>query len=105
MEKYEVMYITSANLGAPEKEAVLKQVCDSIAKNEGRVVKKGLWLEKHRMIFSIKRQKEGSYFLVEFTSPAAAINKLAQAWKLNESILRFSVIKLGKDLIAKTQSV
>lgn len=96
MGKYEVMYITSANLGAAEKETVLKQVADTITKNEGKVIKKGLWLEKHRMVFPIKRQREGSYFLAEFSSPAAAISKLAQAWKIIENILRFEIINLEK---------
>ncbi|MFZ5801344.1 MAG: 30S ribosomal protein S6 [Candidatus Omnitrophota bacterium] len=96
MGRYEVMYITSASLSATEKDTLLKQVADSITKNEGKVINKVLWLEKHRMVFTIKRQREGSYFLVEFTSPAAAISKLASAWKINENILRFEIINLEK---------
>lgn len=94
MAKYEVMVITKSGLSDEGKEAFLKQVTEPITKNEGKVIKKELWMDKYRMAYSIKKQREGSYFLVEFVIPEAAILKLNQAWKLNESILRFQVIKL-----------
>ena len=97
MAKYEVMFITKAGLGDQEKEAILKQVTETITKNEGKVTKKDLWLDKHRLTFSIKKQKEGTYFLVEFNIPEGAVIKLNQAWRLSESILRFQVIRLGNN--------
>jgi len=95
MAKYEVMVITKPGLSDEGKEAFLKQVAEPVTKNEGKVTKKELWMDKYRMAFSIKKQREGSYYLIEFTIPEAAILKLNQAWKLNENILRFLVIKLA----------
>lgn len=97
MAKYEAMFITKSGLGDQEKETILKQVTDIISKNEGKVNKKEVWLDKHRLAFSIKKQKEGTYFLVEFNIPESAIIKLNQAWRLSENILRFQVIRLGNN--------
>jgi small subunit ribosomal protein S6 len=96
MAKYEVMFVTKSGLVDQDKEAILKQVTEVITKNEGKVNKKEVWMEKHRMAYAIKKQREGTYFLVEFNIPGAAIIKLNQAWKLNESMLRFQVIRLGE---------
>jgi len=95
MAKYEVMFITKTGLSDENKEAILKQVTETITKSEGKVTKKELWLDKHRLAFSIKKNKEGTYFLVEFNISPVALIKLNQAWKLNENILRFQIIKLA----------
>lgn len=95
MGRYEVMFVTKVGLTDENKEAILKQVAEVITKNEGKVTKKGVWLDKHRLAFSIKKEKEGTYFLVEFNILPAALVKLNQAWGLNEDILRFLVVKLG----------
>lgn len=95
MAKYEVMFITKSGLRDEEKEAILKQVAEPITKNEGKVIKKDLWLDKHRLTYSINKQKEGTYFLVEFVIDGGAIIKLNQALRLNENVLRFQIVKLG----------
>ncbi|MDP3143135.1 MAG: 30S ribosomal protein S6 [Candidatus Omnitrophota bacterium] len=94
MAKYELMFITKTGLRDEEKEAILKQVAEPITKNEGKVIKKDLWLDKHRLTYSIKKQKEGTYFLVELVIDKGAIIKLNQALRLNENILRFQIVKL-----------
>jgi small subunit ribosomal protein S6 len=96
MAKYEAVFITKSGLTDQEKEAFLKQATEVITKNEGKVSRKELWLDKQRITFSIKKNREGSYFLVQFEIPAAALPKLYQAWKLNESILRFLTVKQEK---------
>jgi small subunit ribosomal protein S6 len=94
MAKYEAVFITKSGLTDQEKESFLKQATEVITKNEGKVSRKELWLDKQRIAFTIKKQREGSYFLVQFEIPTAVLPKLYQAWKLNESILRFLAIRL-----------
>lgn len=95
MAKYELMLLTKSGLRDEEKDSILKQVSEAITKNEGKVNRKDLFLDKHRLAFSVKKQKEGTYFIVELEIPPAALVKLNQALTLNENILRFQIIKLN----------
>jgi len=94
MAKYELMFLTKSGLKDEEKESIIKQITEAITKNEGKVTKKDLFLDKHRLTFTIKKQGEGTYFLVEFNISPQAIAKLNQAWKINENILRFQTIRM-----------
>ena len=93
MNKYEIMIIVKAQLAADGREAVCKQVSDSIAKNGGKVVNSQLWLDKHRFASMIKKSSEGAYYLIKFENPSTSVDKIKQAARLNEDILRFAITK------------
>lgn len=94
MNKYEAMIIIKANLKEEEKEAIFKQLQDIIVKNAGQIINQQVWLAKGQLTFSIKKQKEALYYLLQFNIIPSVISKLRQAFKLNESILRFMITKL-----------
>lgn len=94
MSKYEVMIITKPDLKEDEKEALFKQFSEAISKNGGQVINQQVWLPKSRLTFSIKRQTEGLYYLIQFMGDTGLIAKLNQAYRLNESILRFLVSRI-----------
>ncbi len=93
MNKYELMVIVNAHLGQTEKENVFKQATDVVTKNGGKVVNNQLWLEKHKPPFMIKKCREVSYYLIKFESIASAIEKIQQAVRLNEEVLRFLIVR------------
>lgn len=93
MAKYEVMIITKPDLKEDEKEALFKQFQEAVVKNGGQVINAQVWLPKSHLAFSIKKQKEGLYYLIQFNAAAEAILKLRQAYKLNESALRFIITR------------
>ena len=94
MNKYEAMFIIKPDLGEQDQKALFSFIADSIAKNNGSVTNAAVWSEKRRMTFTIKKQQEGVYYLVNFTAPADAINKLKYAYKLNETILRVMMLRV-----------
>jgi small subunit ribosomal protein S6 len=94
MNKYEAMFILKADLPEEEKKKLLVQISDAVVKHSGTVQEAAVWQEKRRLCFSIKKQQDGMYYLLNFSAPSAAIAKLKYAYKLNEGILRVLFTRL-----------
>lgn len=95
MEKYELVAIVDANLLSDEKETIIREAGDVIAKCEGKVINSQVWIDKHKFPFCMKKCQEGTYYLVNFEIPTSAISKMRQILKLNEKILRSLIIRLA----------
>ncbi len=93
MNKYELMSLVKAQLTAEEKETIFKQATEAVTKNGGKIINSQVWLEKHRLAFSIKKCKEATYHLIKFEAAGNAIEKIKQIVRLNEEILRFFIVK------------
>ncbi len=92
--KYELVVIVNAALSDDEKEKILKQATDAIAKAGGKVINSQVWLEKQKLAFQINKSTEGVYYLINFEGESVVNEKLKDILKLNESILRHLIIKL-----------
>jgi small subunit ribosomal protein S6 len=88
MNKYEVMLIIKPDLSEEEKKNLFNQINEVITKNSGSVSSANIWQEKRKLCFTIKKQQEGTYYLVDFSGPREAVDKLKYAFKLNDNILR-----------------
>lgn len=88
MNKYEAMLIVKPDLSDEDKKVLFKQVDEAVAKNGGQISQSGVWSEKRKLYFPIKKFQEGVYYLVAFSAPAQAIKELRNIYKLNENILR-----------------
>ena len=91
--KYELVVIVDAKLTNEMKEAVRKEVTDTINKRGGKVINSQVWLEKHKLTFQIKKCNEGTYYLINFEGKSEIVQKIRPILKLNEKILRFDIIK------------
>lgn len=94
MNKYEVMVIVNPDLSEDGKKTLLNQVNDVIIKNNGKVTQANIWAEKRKLCFPLKKFREGTYYLVNFTVAGAAIKEIGHAYKLNEDILRVLFTKV-----------
>ena len=92
MNKYELAIILDAQLAADAKDAVYQQTSEAVKKAEGKVLNSHVWLERQKMIFPIKKCREGTYYLMKFEGPSTAVERIKQILKLEERILRFSII-------------
>ncbi|MBU1998850.1 MAG: 30S ribosomal protein S6 [Candidatus Omnitrophota bacterium] len=88
MNKYEAMLIVRADLSEEDKKSLCASIAEAITKNGGEVNEAGVWIERKKLAFMIKRYPEGTYYLVNFNAPAQAITKIRYAYRLNEYILR-----------------
>ncbi len=94
MNKYELVVVVDATLSQEQKEALVKEVTDSIAKLNGKVINRQVWLDKQKFTFRMKGKGEGTYYLIGFESPAAAAVKVREALRLNEKLLRSLIVKM-----------
>ena len=88
MKKYEVMVIVKADLNEDDRKSVFNQVNDAITKLNAKITSSGLWAEKRKLFFTIKKQREGMYYLADFDLDPQNVSKLNNAYRLNENILR-----------------
>jgi len=88
MNKYEAMFIIKPTLSEDERKDLFVQLSDQVVKNNGSVIKAGLWSERRKLWFPINKFTEGVYYLLNFTVESSAIAKLRHAYKLNENVLR-----------------
>lgn len=93
MEKYEGMFIFRPDLSKDALDKALGQVQETINKNKGSI-DQTKELGKQKLAYSIKKAKEGGYYLINFHIPTDAITSIKRSFGLNESILRALIIRL-----------
>ncbi|MCM8792126.1 MAG: 30S ribosomal protein S6 [Candidatus Omnitrophica bacterium] len=94
INRYEAMFILKVNLGEGKTKELLHYINDVILRNKGEIISSGIWQENKKLAYSIKKEKEGTYYLVNFKVDSSLISAMQQEYKLNENILRFMFIKL-----------
>jgi len=94
MNKYEAMFIVKPELSEEERKVLFNQINESVSKNQGNISKAGVWSEKKKLCFPIKKKEEGVYYLVDFSIAAAAIKEIKHIYKLNENILRVLITRV-----------
>ena len=95
MNKYEAMFILRPDISEEERKNLFSSINEAVAKLGGHISNSGLWSEKRKLFFPIKKQNEGVYYLMEFALNPAAIKEINHTYKLNENILRVLISNLG----------
>ena len=94
IKKYELMVIVDANLSKDDKDAIIKEVNDMIAKSGGKVINTQLWFEKQKFTFEIKKKTEGSYYLINYEAEKTTNAKMKSFLRLNEKVLRSLILEV-----------
>ena len=93
MNKYELMSIVNSHLTPDEKDSIYKQATDCVIKGGGKVINAQVWLDKHKLTFTIKKCSEATFYLINFEAAAAALSSIRDLLRLNENVLRFLMIR------------
>lgn len=96
MNKYEMMFIVKAN--ADEKAIAntaegLKKVITSM---KGEITD-SKDLGSKELAYSIKKEKVGYYFVVDFNANADIVAELDRKARIDESVLRHMIIRLDEE--------
>ena len=94
MRKYEAMFIVKPDLAEDEKKALFNQLGDAVIKNKGEVSQAGVWAEKRKIHFRLKKYDEVTYYLMSFSlTDPLAIREIKRIYRLNENILRVLITR------------
>jgi small subunit ribosomal protein S6 len=91
MKKYEAMFILKPDISEEERKGLFGQIGEVIAKNNGTITQASVWAEKKKLYFPLKKFRDGVYYLVNFTVDPLAVDKLTNAYRINENILRLLI--------------
>ena len=91
MNNYETIIIVNSNLEEATIKSTIEKVTDLIAKN-GKVESTEEWGKK-RLAYPIKKQNEGYYVLVNFSSNPDFIDELERVYGITDEIIKHIVVK------------
>ena len=100
MYKYEAMFIIKPDLVEADRKVVFEQVKEAVTKSGGKVISAEIWAEKRQFTFTIKKCREGLYYLMQFEAPGDAFAKLKAAYRLNEQVLRVLIVRVDEKKVA-----
>jgi ribosomal protein S6 len=96
MNTYEAMFLVGAKLDQKAINSIFDQIKETITKNQGNIISSSIWAEKRRLSFPIKKNQEATYYFVSFNLQPPLIDKIRQAYRLNENILRVLITRSEK---------
>lgn len=94
MKNYEGIFMTKANLTDEANQKILTLIEGEISKNGGKVENVEKWGKKN-LAYSIKKNKEGIYYKLDFKIDPEKISDLKNTYRLNEDILRSMITRKG----------
>jgi small subunit ribosomal protein S6 len=95
---YEAMFIFDSNRFARDRAALPGEVEALIKSLGGEILVSRLW-EERRLAYAINGQRKGTYWLIYFRSPTAAITPLNRQCEIHDGILRQLVLKIHPHLV------
>ncbi len=94
MRQYELMVILDPALEDRTVGASLDKMLTVVSKAGGSIDNVDLW-GRRRLAYDIKKQSEGIYAVVKMTAESATALELDRQLRLNESVLRTKLQRLG----------
>ena len=92
MRRYELMLVISPEAPDERSQAIIDRTTRQIVAGGGQIVKVAPW-GRRRLAYPIGGQREGSYFIIVFESPADGIAELERGLLITEEIMRHLVTR------------
>ncbi|MFH1509120.1 MAG: 30S ribosomal protein S6 [bacterium] len=97
MNKYEVVAIVKPSLSEDEAKAVQSRLSKQLS-DEGAEISSDEFWGKKKMVYPIKKDDHGYYFLLKFSAEANIIKKVEEEWRRDNDVIRHLVVRLDKEL-------
>ena len=96
---YESVVIINAALEDEQVETTLTHIKETLSANGAELTDLEKWGRK-RLAYPIQKSKSGYYAIFRFVAPSETISELERIYRLDENVVRYLTIVLGKkDLI------
>lgn len=92
MRDYELLLVIRPNLDEAGAAEAAKQIVELIQRRGGEITATNVW-GRRRLAFPIDNQIEATYVLLKLRIVPTRLNELKFELKLNESLLRFMVVR------------
>lgn len=100
MRRYELMLVIRPDAPDDRTQAILDRATRSITGAEGQIVKVSPW-GRRRLAYPIGAYREGSYHLVVFEAPPAAVAELERGLNITEEVMRHLVTVVERPAAAR----
>lgn len=92
---YEGMYILSATLSDDARQKALEKVTSRITERQGEI-HKVFDQGRRKLAYEINGRREGHYYILYFSVPAAHMQEMWREYHLNEDLIRFLTLTVEK---------
>lgn len=91
MNQYETIFIMNNQITKEEQKTVIERITNYIKEN-GKIVKEDD-IGARKLVYEIKKQKEGYYYLIEFEANPSVIDELQRIYRITDAVLKFMTIR------------
>jgi small subunit ribosomal protein S6 len=95
MRRYELMLVLRPDVPDDRSQALIDRTTRQIVSDGGQIVKVAPW-GRRRLAYPIDRYREGSYHILLFDAPSAAIAELERGLLITEEVLRHLVTRVER---------
>jgi small subunit ribosomal protein S6 len=92
MRRYEAMVIVDARLDEGDQQKAVDRIVGVITDSGGRVSKVDRWGVR-RFAYEIAHQREGYYFVADFTAPEETVDSLKRTIQISDEFIRGKVVR------------
>ena len=91
MNKYETVMILDCNISEEDRKNAIEKIKNYIEKNGE--IKKIEDMGKRKLAYEVKKNKEGYYYIIEFSTNPENIAELERIYRITDEILKFIVVR------------
>ncbi len=92
MPQYELIFVVQPELEEEALTALLDKITQTIVDLHGQVVQVEPW-GRRRMAYSIRKHRDGIYYLMHLELPGEAVRSLERSLKLMEDVIRHLIVR------------
>ena len=97
MRIYEELFIVRADATEEEVEPVIDLVKNVVTQAGGTIDKTEKWGTR-KLAYRVKKQSEGQYVLVQFTSGAETVKELERRLRVSDMVIKFLTVRIDEKL-------
>jgi small subunit ribosomal protein S6 len=91
LRRYEILFIAHVDLSDDALNETIERYKTIIIQSKGVVVKIDKWGTR-KLAYEIKKQKKGTYVLIDFAGQSTIVSELERMFKIEDNILKFLTV-------------
>ena len=103
MRIYEELFIIKPDATEEEIDQIIEQMKGVITTAGGTIDKVDKW-GKRRLAYRVDKHREGSYVLIQFTSPPETVKELERRLRVTDAVIKFLTVRIDETLEASREA-